>query len=147
MVWGVVVIGHTYRHHDMAHMEVQLAREALLHPKLFQRHFGAAVFKLHFGSDAPATAHVVAQHDDGMGDVHPPMSLTLGIAIGMGLAKNVVAIEIVVIHSLAIPTYDESLCLCCSVVLGGRNLRDPHHQNDKNEYFANLFVHTERILF
>jgi hypothetical protein len=61
------------------------------------------------------------------------MSFTFGISVGMRIAKNIIAIEIVVIHSLAIPTNSEPLCLRYSVVLGGRNLRGTHHQNCKNE--------------
>ena len=71
-----------------------------------------------------------------MRDVHPPVSLTFGIAVGMGIAKNVVAIEIVVIHCLAIPTYGEPRSFCHGVVLRPYYISCTYQQDDKNEYFT-----------
>ena len=123
----------------MTHAQVKPWRETLLNPELLQGHLAATlylllelaglfrflfhsgldatVFKLHLGTHTPAVAEVVAQHDNGMGQVDAAVSLVFGIAVGVRVAKYVVAIEIVVIHSLPIATDSESRRLGNGVVL------------------------------
>ena len=130
VVGGVVVVGHAHRYDNVPHAEVEGFGETFLNPELLQCYlatafnfllefasffslfldgcFGAAVFKLDFGADRPSVAEVVAEHNHGMRDVDTTVSLILGIAVAVGIAKNVVAIKIVVVNGFAIPTNGES---------------------------------------
>ena len=96
---GVVHVGGAYRHDDVAQAQIEGSGEALLNPKLFECDFsasfdfrfifsgfllfdfdgtfGAAVFKLDFGTHAPTAAKVIAEEDDHMGQVETAVALAL----------------------------------------------------------------------
>ena len=85
------------RDHDMAHPDVQLRQESFLDPELLQLHLAAflhlllpfpgffelplgryartGMLELDLGLHRPAFSEIVAQVDDGMGNIETPMAL------------------------------------------------------------------------
>ncbi len=112
----VRVVQAAHRHHDMADSDVELRREALLDPELLQLHLAAfldlrlpfpgfSIFLLHGGAGSgvlefdlglqgPALAEVVAEINYGMRNVETAVRRIVLIISGMGIAIDVVAVEI-----------------------------------------------------
>ena len=62
------------------------------------------MLELYLGADTPPVAEIIPQHDYSMGQVDAAVSPVFGISAAVRIAKNVVAIEIVVAYRLAIPS-------------------------------------------
>lgn len=87
----------------------------------FDGGFGSAVFELNLGAESPPFAEVVAEHDDGMREVDLPVAFVVAVLLGVGVAVDVVGVEIVAEGSFAVAAYGEARDFYRYGVLGGEN--------------------------
>ena len=119
----MVGVDQSEGHHDVSGAYVECSAERLLQPELLELHLatflllvlkldgraGATVLKLNLATHRPTLSEVVAQVDDGMGNVETAMARVVLIGRWLGVAIAVVAVEVAAESSLAITAYAQAL--------------------------------------
>ena len=128
-VRSMVVVGHADRDDDVAGADVEMWAETFLDPELLEGDLAAALnlllklasflgflldgsfhapmLELDFGAHRPTAAEVIAQHDDSVRDIDAAKARRILVAVGVAVAEDIVAIEVMAIGSLAIAANNE----------------------------------------
>jgi len=123
-------IGQAYGHHDVTDLYVQFGPKGLLDPELFQLDFSAlfgllfplapffgflligcaraSVFELDLAAHLPSLAEIVREVNHGVGNVEPPMVLTVALHMARLILIYIVAVKIAGIGYLRIAPYLEA---------------------------------------
>ena len=117
----------------------------------------AAMFKLNFRAESPATAEVESKHDNGVRQIETVVTFRILIVLRLRVSVHIVAIEISSHHSLAISSKRKARlkrafarlafllsrrrCYSCS----SDCCVAAHHRCGRSNRFFNLFVIASRI--
>ena len=147
------VVQPAHGHHQVADAQVQLRGETLLDPELLEFHLaalfdlgfpfarfgelllhgctGAGMLEFDLGLHRPALAEVVAEVDHGVRNVEAAVRGIVLIIYGMGIAIDVVAVEIAGQGHFTISTDGQAAAPLRGLLRGQRRARQKGPQNNQ----------------